>query len=55
MENADMREVYKRLAKTSKPLLDERMREFPFPGGDDSKEEATQCNPVDSSSVVEST
>lgn len=31
MESADLREVFKRLGETKKPLLDERMREFPLP------------------------
>lgn len=33
MESADLREVFRRLAETKKPLLDERMKEFPLPSG----------------------
>jgi len=51
-ESADLREVYRRLAKTTKPLHDERMQELP-PLPERWRKEP-DCKPQDFNSVAES-
>lgn len=52
MENADLREVFKRLAGTNKPLLDERFKELPV---GEERQPLFSCTRTRLSNVVEST